>query len=215
MKRLLYETESCGRCGGSGWNSYCEMWGRTCFECGVKPHEQGTGRRFTKAAKVAQAAVAGFIKERFSRRADAVEPGMLILAHGRTPARVLSVADPGCSGVQRPDGSVKWGVTLQTKHCGYGYQHEHLVQVVPSDADWDAVVVPFARTLQAVSVEGDTPVGVYRLVTGKNRRVEYVTRSGSVDAALDFISARGPKVRRRMFIAPVEHDAGRSKSWAA
>ena len=192
------------------------MWGHTCFDCGVKPHAQGTGRRFTKAAKSAQASVQVFIMEHFSRRADAVQPGMLILAYGRTPARVLCVADPGGSGIVLPDGSTKWGVTLQTKHVGYGYQHEHIVQVIPSESEWDAVVVPFARTLMGVSVEGDTPVGVYQLVKGKaGNRVDYVGRFGSLAVALAHIHARGPRVRRRMFVAPVDHDAGRTKAWAA
>lgn len=49
-----FETEPCGRCGGSGTNSYCEMWGTTCFDCGVRRGEPGTGRRLTKRGKMAR-----------------------------------------------------------------------------------------------------------------------------------------------------------------
>lgn len=36
------ETETCGRCGGSGRHSYCQMHGDRCFRCG------GRGRTLTK-----------------------------------------------------------------------------------------------------------------------------------------------------------------------
>jgi hypothetical protein len=45
----LFETEHCGRCGGSGHYSYCQMHGTTCFGCA------GSGRRLTKRGKAAQA----------------------------------------------------------------------------------------------------------------------------------------------------------------
>lgn len=37
-----FETQTCGRCGGGGQFSYCEMYGSTCFKCG------GKGRVYTK-----------------------------------------------------------------------------------------------------------------------------------------------------------------------
>lgn len=42
-----FETETCGRCGGSGRNSYTQTWGDACFGCG-KPHVPGSGHRLTK-----------------------------------------------------------------------------------------------------------------------------------------------------------------------
>jgi hypothetical protein len=33
----------CSRCGGSGFYSYCEKWGTTCFQCGYLPGAPGTG----------------------------------------------------------------------------------------------------------------------------------------------------------------------------
>lgn len=29
----VFETETCDRCGGTGMYSYCETYGRTCFQC--------------------------------------------------------------------------------------------------------------------------------------------------------------------------------------
>jgi hypothetical protein len=215
MKNLIYETEPCGRCGGSGWHSYCELWGNTCFECGVRAHQRGTGRRFTKRAKAAMAAVRAFIREQFARRADAVQPGMLFIPHGNRPVKVVNVGPSG-SGVMRPDGSISYGIDIQTAGCCYCYQPDSFLNVIPSDAEWNQCVVPFARTLIGVSVDGDVPVGVFKMVAGKGgKRVDYVVRCASVPAALAFIANEGPKVRRRMFLAAVEHDAGRSKSWMA
>lgn len=45
---ILFENETCGRCGGSGRYSYCSMHGSTCFGCG------GAGRRLTKRGRAAQ-----------------------------------------------------------------------------------------------------------------------------------------------------------------
>jgi hypothetical protein len=45
----LFETETCGRCGGSGHYSYNQMDGTTCFGC------NGTKVRLTKRGSAAQA----------------------------------------------------------------------------------------------------------------------------------------------------------------
>jgi hypothetical protein len=46
---LLFEHKTCGRCGGSGKYSWCQMHGDTCFGCA------GSGQQLTKKGKVAQA----------------------------------------------------------------------------------------------------------------------------------------------------------------
>jgi len=50
-----FETEPCGRCGGSGTHSYTPRWGSTCFDCGSRPGVPGSGRRLTKRGKAAAA----------------------------------------------------------------------------------------------------------------------------------------------------------------
>jgi len=47
-KKPLFESQSCGRCGGSGHYSYCQMHGTVCFQCG------GSGVQLTKRGHVAQ-----------------------------------------------------------------------------------------------------------------------------------------------------------------
>lgn len=48
-KQLIFETETCSRCGGCGRYSYCQMYGDTCFKC------HGRGVVLTKRGVVAQA----------------------------------------------------------------------------------------------------------------------------------------------------------------
>ena len=47
-RKLLLESKTCSRCGGSGNFSYCQMYGTTCFKCG------GDGVVLTKRGKAAQ-----------------------------------------------------------------------------------------------------------------------------------------------------------------
>ncbi len=71
-RRPLFETEPCPRCGGSGWCSHCETWGYTCFQCGVRPKEQGLGKRLTKRGAAAYAYYEASLP---TRAASALQPG--------------------------------------------------------------------------------------------------------------------------------------------
>lgn len=59
------ELETCGRCGGCGKHSYCQMYGNTCFGCG------GTGVKLTKRGKAARA----YLETLRSKRADQILVG--------------------------------------------------------------------------------------------------------------------------------------------
>lgn len=48
-RSLKLETETCGRCGGCGQYSYCQMYGTTCFKCG------GRGKVLSKRGRAAKA----------------------------------------------------------------------------------------------------------------------------------------------------------------
>jgi hypothetical protein len=48
-RKLLFESVTCSRCGGSGNYSYCQMYGTTCFKCA------GDGATLTARGKAAQA----------------------------------------------------------------------------------------------------------------------------------------------------------------
>ena len=47
-RKLLFESKTCSRCGGSGHFSWCQMHGSTCFKC------HGDGVVLTKRGKAAQ-----------------------------------------------------------------------------------------------------------------------------------------------------------------
>lgn len=94
MAKLLFESETCGRCGGSGSYSYCQMHGSTCFKC------NGKGEQLTKRGKAAQA---WFSKQR-ETTADQIKVGDLMRfndLHSTFTARVTSVEPTRLKGVSR------------------------------------------------------------------------------------------------------------------
>jgi hypothetical protein len=67
--KWTYETEPCGRCGGSGHYSYCQMHGTVCFDC------RGKKVRLTKRARrIANAVTA--IRTRTRLAGTELEVGM-------------------------------------------------------------------------------------------------------------------------------------------
>lgn len=68
MSKLLFESQVCGRCGGSGSYSYCSMYGSRCFGCG------GRGEKLTKRGAAAQA----YFTALASKPASEFKPGDLI-----------------------------------------------------------------------------------------------------------------------------------------
>lgn len=63
-----FESKPCGRCGGSGNHSYCQMYGTTCFEC------RGKGKVYTKRGSVASQ----YMKSLRTVKASEVQTGWLI-----------------------------------------------------------------------------------------------------------------------------------------
>lgn len=55
-----FEIAPCGRCGGGGHYSYCQMHGTTCFGCG------GTGYKLTKRGSAARARYYELLKRKAS-----------------------------------------------------------------------------------------------------------------------------------------------------
>ena len=72
------ETEVCGRCGGSGHYSYCQMYGTRCFGC------HGSGKKYTKRGFAALQ----YLKGLLSKRYDQVAVGDTIKAGGCTNSGV-------------------------------------------------------------------------------------------------------------------------------
>lgn len=150
---LSYETKTCGRCGGSGHYSYCEMYGTTCFGC------RGTGKVLSAAGKRAHAAVEAFKAEHFSMLAESIKPGDRIKVSGmRRAATVATVTtDDGARfGSKGPDGEMVWTnyvtVTFTNAKLGsYGLIPGTKVLKAIGGADWETVVA-FAKTLKGAVV---------------------------------------------------------------
>lgn len=65
---LLFEYETCSRCGGSGSYSYCQRYGTVCFKC--------SGARETLTARGSEAQ--RYLNELLSLPLSAIKPGMTV-----------------------------------------------------------------------------------------------------------------------------------------
>ena len=86
MKKALFETEKCGRCGGSGNYSFNMMHGSTCYGCG------GSGLRLTKRGRAAQ----DFFRASLEVPQDEVKVGDVVMvtvnmAGTKRPATVVGI----------------------------------------------------------------------------------------------------------------------------
>jgi hypothetical protein len=72
MRKLLFESKTCGRCGGSGEYSYCQSYGTRCFKC------HGDGVVLTKRGHVAQR----WFNEKRKKPAIEVKVGERIVIEG-------------------------------------------------------------------------------------------------------------------------------------
>lgn len=68
VSETLFESAPCGRCGGCGNYSYCQMYGTTCFKC------SGQGVLLTKRGRAA----AAFYRELFLKPIGEVRVGMTV-----------------------------------------------------------------------------------------------------------------------------------------
>jgi hypothetical protein len=77
-----FESQPCGRCGGSGRHSYCTAYGDTCFKCG------GKGKLLTKRG----AAASNYLNSLRSVDADQISVGDVVLTYiGWTSVMEVSV----------------------------------------------------------------------------------------------------------------------------
>jgi len=151
--KITYETVTCGRCGGCGQYSYCQMWGSTCFGC------KGKGIVRSKRGCVAATA---FDAERLRLCGVPVESivvGDRVLIDGRFRT-IEAVRTSGGSRFMR-DGVWVDYVSLQfTKKLTTGPQvtsHGMIPGTVIVKAEgpgvWDALVA-FADTLPGALLNG-------------------------------------------------------------
>lgn len=126
---MSFETETCGRCGGSGKYSYCQMHGSTCFGCG------GSGIRHTKRGAVAAARYTESLKVQLGSLV--VGDVMLIddyISGRRYFAPIVKIEVSKCSGKSlQQDGTWKeWPPMLEvtTEHAKYGQSGIHALPSV-------------------------------------------------------------------------------------
>jgi hypothetical protein len=143
---LRYEMKTCGRCGGGGRYSYCQMWGDVCFDC------KGSGKRFSAAGAKARAAIEAFIDEHFTVPVVDVKVGDVVVIDGkrRTITGTASHASRIVDGVAIPvpclsfDMKQRGGFTS----CSHGFASNDSRVRVPLVAEkWDRVV-EFARSIK-------------------------------------------------------------------
>lgn len=150
MIHIKYERKTCGRCGGSGRHSFCELHGDRCFGCG------GTGIVLSAKGKRAKAALEGFLVARYGKPADAVQVGDQIRPGGVAKwVTVREITTGGGAFVDVNDAGERVeipAVNLRTGRTTYGYRPDTFVSVRPTKEQFLDEVVPFARTLKGLTI---------------------------------------------------------------
>lgn len=150
--KIQYERQTCGRCGGSGQYSYCQMYGSTCFGC------NGTGKRLSRRGRAAQAIIRALRDGFCNRPIETIEPGQRVNINGRwrTITEVRRGDDAGFSyGESGPEpvtlvfrpAKVAGGFHVASYGAGVGTP----VRVPTTDEQWAAMVAK-ARTLTGATV---------------------------------------------------------------
>lgn len=157
MRRIVYDTETCSRCQGSGYHSRCQRWGTTCFKCGRIPGLQGTGLQLTKQARKAQAKIEELHKSLGAVMAGDVKAGD-VLRYDRRRRRVLGV-EPGLPSKSRV-GDGEWiehpTIHIQFNGLGLCTPVDTPMQRALTTEQFDQVAA-LAATLKGARVETVEP----------------------------------------------------------
>jgi hypothetical protein len=151
-RKLLFESQTCTRCGGCGEYSYNQRDGRTCYGCG------GTGVQLTKRGAVAQA----HYRSLLTRSMDQLKVGDVVQVGGCTMgggvynyfAPIVEIdLTPRVSQWSGPERTPVETVTFTTDHPKYGRsglsaQVSHQVRIKGTD-DERAAARKAALELQA------------------------------------------------------------------
>ena len=150
----IFETEVCGRCGGTGNYSYNQVDGTRCFGCG------GCGWRRTKRGSAAYV----WWKENFGKvKATEVRVGMRINT-GSSKFTVVTISEPFIGGYSIVDG-VRKDITLITFESavkpgfgtfGYSTSADAMVDVIMNPED-HAASLEAAKAYQATLTVAGTP----------------------------------------------------------
>lgn len=140
--KITFETTACGRCGGSGSYSYCQMHGSTCFECG------GSGKVFTKRGHAAQTAFRAHRLTVAGADVETLAAGARVFAEGKW----RTVDGPA---VVTAEGTVRVPFVAKTAQQ-YGsatYAAGTRLPVEATPAQW-AEMVAFAHATPGALVDG-------------------------------------------------------------
>ena len=142
--KIRYQMDACGRCGGSGNYSYCQMHGTTCFGC------SGKGEVRTKAGRNAAALVDAKLVELCAVPASALKigdrvSGILGIKNGAT---VQSVGEIRTTGSYTVDGVTKEcvGIPIGFRGITTTIDPASQVRLSPTPEQW-AQVIELAKTL--------------------------------------------------------------------
>jgi hypothetical protein len=139
---ITYEIKACGRCGGSGHYSYCQMWGTTCFKC------QGSGKVFSAAAKKAKALIAAKRTELCGVAVADLKPGQKFLKDGKVRTVVSVETEDGSKWRDSATGEWVNYTTVVTPKMAIGFcRPTDTVDVLPNKEQWDALCA-YARTIK-------------------------------------------------------------------
>lgn len=147
---VTFETTTCGRCGGSGSHSYCQMWGSTCFECG------GKGRVLSRRGAAAASAFSARRMEQGSLPAEQLVAGDRVIVDGRW--RTVTGWDATRGGSATSNGiTTQHGLlSLAARGSlvdGFGCAPSH--RFITARAERWAEMVAFAHTLPGALIDGE------------------------------------------------------------
>lgn len=132
--KTAFETETCGRCGGSGNYSFNLMNGTRCFGC------RGSGLKLTKRGVAARA----FFTRLLEKPLSIVEPGHRVLTSvGLGPQRWHTVVSIGPSAIEFNGKADRLELKIRRggeTHSIAGYGRDTIVQSVRDEAERLAAV---------------------------------------------------------------------------
>ena len=153
MSGIVYERDTCSRCGGSGSYSFNPRDGSRCFGCG------GSGRRITRRGKRAHALVQKRRDKVYGRPAREVKVGDKVWVEGFVPCPGLPI--PGRRARFRtvqeiePDGDQLSFVYVIGDDRFHVTQAPDTIVRVFTEAGWEAVL-DYAAKLKGATVERST-----------------------------------------------------------
>jgi hypothetical protein len=153
--RLIYATETCTRCGGSGTYSRCQMHGTDCFKCVVAGNPRGIQQ--TDAAVKARKAIADFRAEILAVDADALKVGDVINA---TSART---------------GTAAWGKACKLTIREIGAPYVVGFQSKAADTRRDLSFAQIVAGIEAGEIEGT----IYRAVQVRGDKQRIIINVGT------------------------------------